>query len=116
MKAEVPVQINGSVILSRLRYRYGPPQIVIFRVAVRDDHVETVDGTALEYRHQHLLFAEGILGLRQSELMQELRGRSHKTKTGQTDTAGFQEKSPVHIDLTNEKPFTRVFVRWFRRG
>src|SRR5688500_14565965 len=90
------IKIDRAVCLTRLRDRDTAPQIVILRFSVRDDHIQTVDRTALEDSDQHFLLARAIRGLRVCKLMEKLRSRGHKAEARQADTARFEEIPSVH--------------------
>src|SRR5262245_64841395 len=54
METEKAVEVDRAAIRSWRRNRDGGPQAVVLAVAVRHDHVEPVDGAALEERDQQL--------------------------------------------------------------
>ena len=71
MQAEEAVEIDRAVTLVRLRNRDRRPRAVVRLFAERDDHVEPVDGAALEDRDQDLLARLGCLGRARDELRRE---------------------------------------------
>jgi len=70
MQTEAPVEIYRTILFPGFGNRDCPTEIVILAVAVRDDHVETVDRAALENRHEDFSLPVTILQrLSTSELM-----------------------------------------------
>src|SRR5690606_32626482 len=106
-------QIDNAVGFIRPCDGDGFPQIVIFRIAVRDHDVYAVDGSALKYRDQNFVRCGTVARLCRGELVQEPRCRRHQTKARQADAACPKKKSSVHIASPFAKfraSFCRVYL------
>ena len=57
----MPVEIDRAVCLIRFLNRNCPAQIVIFAVAVRHDHIQTIDRAALKDRDENFFLTETII-------------------------------------------------------
>src|SRR5687768_17359880 len=97
MKSEKTVEIDCAVRFGRALDRNRAAQIVVFILAVGDDHIQPVNRAALENHDQSFLSAERVFtGLSRCELVQKLRRRAHQTETRQSDAARFQKISSIH--------------------
>ena len=104
VQPEITVEIYRAVRRSRFLNGDIRSQIVIFTIAMRHHHIQSIDRSALKYRDQNLLFAVAFmhcLGIR--ELLQKIRNRRHQPETRQTYTARFQKISSVHNYLGKYK-------------
>ena len=71
VQAELAVEVNDrSLAFSRTRQGESGPQAVVAVIGVGHDHVQAVNGAALEKRHEDFLVA---LGFERSRALQERR-------------------------------------------
>jgi hypothetical protein len=56
MQTKVPVEVDRSICFPWLRDGDRSSKIVIGAVAVRDDHVQSVNRASLKDRHENFLF------------------------------------------------------------
>src|SRR4051794_7755727 len=94
MQSEEAVDVERAALGAGTRHRNRRPRPVVRRLAVRDDHVQTVDRTALKNRHERLV-ALRRRGVRHPDENIRKQGPADEGEPG-----GFEEEASVdHLGL-----------------
>src|SRR5678809_744295 len=112
----MPVKVDRAIRLSGFGYRDGRTKIVILALAMRHEHVEAVNGSALKYRHQDLFLAVAARErCRAGKLMQKIRCCRHQPKAREPDTACLQKITSVHKCLPQKRSLATLLDAYVRK-